>query len=378
MQSWHIVLTGVAAVFCLATQAVAQAQDGAKGATPAIRNPDCRPNELFPAFESFYSPRLAELRQRYQLDGVVKNEADEWKRMLLLRHWIHTHIRIENEHPTPTEDDAIAILDAALKGGGFHCAHFSRVQGAVLNSYGYVARRLGVGPGTMERGGHHGVNEVWVNKFAKWVLIDAKYDLHFEKDGVPLSALEIRDEVWKDNAKSVKQYFGLDGKTRSQTFPDWEVSAETYRWCSWETSTNYFTAMPASRSSVLVMLDDEYFRANTWYRDGKPHWAYKTPYMLATTQRRWIEWTPNVIASNVRVAGQNATVMLTSCTPNLRSYQIKIGNASWADCNEQVELAVKPEAYRVSFRSVNLFGVTGPEHQVQIGAPAAAAGAKVN
>jgi hypothetical protein len=93
---------------------------------------------------------------------------------------------------------------------------------------------------------------------------------------------------------------------------------------------------------------------------------------LATTQRGWIEWTPNVIASNVRVSGQKATVTLSSCTPNFRSYQVRIGDAGWTDCDEQVELAVKPEAYPASFRSVNLFGVAGPEHEVQIGATAGA------
>ena len=81
-------------------------------------------------------------------------------------------------------EDAFAILDAAFKGGKFHCTHFSIVQHAVLNSFGYVTRRLGCGPGLKDDGGHHGVNEVWVNKFSKWVLIDAKYDAHFEKNGV--------------------------------------------------------------------------------------------------------------------------------------------------------------------------------------------------
>ncbi|MFB3891201.1 MAG: transglutaminase domain-containing protein [Phycisphaerae bacterium] len=330
------------------------------------KNPRYCPNELFPAFEDFHSPRMAQLRARYKLDDVVKGESDEWKRILLLRHWIASNIRIENDNPTPTKMDAFAIMDAALKGGGFHCAHTSIVQHAVLNSYGYVTRRLGCGPGTKERGGHHGVNEVWVNKFAKWVLIDAKYDLHFEKDGVPLSALEIRDEVWADGGKSVKACFGPDGKGPRNKFNDWEVSPETYRWCSWETSTNWFTHTPAARSSTLVMLDDQRFRENTWLRDGKPHWALKTPYLIATPNRSWIEWTPNVISSAVKLSGEKATVTLNSFTPNIRSYQVKAGDGQWTDCEDQVELPLKKEMNRFTFRAVNLFGVSGPPHEVRI------------
>ncbi len=99
-----------------------------------VKNPAYRGNEIFRAFENFYSPRVKELRERYELDKVVAGETDEFRRILLLRHWIFSTIRVDNEHPTPTRGDAFAILDAAMKGGGFHCAHFSIVQHAVLNS----------------------------------------------------------------------------------------------------------------------------------------------------------------------------------------------------------------------------------------------------
>ena len=116
------------------------------------------------------------------------------------------------------------------------------------------------------------------------------------------------------------------------------------------------------------MLDDEIFRNNTWYRDGKPHWVYNTPYLIATKQRGWIEWTPNVIASKVTlVAGEDkAVVKLTSFTPNFRTYQMKHGDDPWTDCDDQVEVPLKKERNRFVFRTVNLFGVTGPEHVVQI------------
>jgi len=334
-----------------------------------VENPRYRGNELFRGFENYYSPRVRELRNRYGLDAVVAGETDEWKRILLLRHWIKSNIAIDNNNPTQTRGDTFAILDAALKGGKFHCTHFSIVQHAVLNSFGYVTRRLGCGPGLKEDGGHHGVNEVWVNKFGKWVLIDAKYNAHFEKSGVALSALEIRDEVWRDGAQSVICVVGPDRrpmKPDSETGKS-ETRPDTYRWCSWETSTNRFTTFPARSTSTLIMLGDEIFKKNTWYRDGKPHWAYDTPYMILTTRRDWIEWTPNVINSKVAVKAGKARVFLSSCTPNFRGFQIKASDDTWRDCGEEVELPLAKEGRnRFTFRTINLFGVAGPEHRVEI------------
>ncbi len=335
----------------------------------SVENPRYCGNEIFRAFENYYSQRIRELRTRYGLDTVVAGETDEWKRILLLRHWIKSNIAIDNVAPMQTRGDTFAILDAALKGGKFHCTHFSIVQHAVLNSFGYVTRRLGCGPGLKDDGGHHGVNEVWVNKFSKWVLIDAKYDVHFEKDGVALSALEIRDEVWRDGAQSV---ICLVGPNRHSMKPDSETGKsetrpDTYRWCSWETNTNRFTTFPAKPTSTLVVLDDEIFRNNTWYRDGKSHWAYDTPYLIKTTRRDWIEWTPNVITSKVTIHDEKARVFLSSCTPNFRSFQSRGDDGAWRDCGEEVELPLDSCARkRFTFRTINLFGVAGPDHYLEI------------
>ena len=367
VRAWRLPVITAGVLFVLSLAATAG--ESSRFVVLDVENPRYCGNELFRAFENYSSPRISRLRSRYGLDAVVAGESDEWKRILLLRHWIRSNIAIENDNPTQTRGDTFAILDAALKGGKFHCTHFSIVQHAVLNSYGYVTRRLGCGPGLKDDGGHHGVNEVWVNKFSKWVLIDAKYDAHYEKNGMPLLALEIRDEVWRDGAGSVIRVVGPD---RSPMKPDpetgkWETRPDTYRWCSWETDTNRFTTFPARPTSTLVVLEDEIFRNNKWYRDGKPHWAYGTPYFIKTTRRDWIEWTPNVITSKVTIRDGRAYVSLSSCTPNFRSFQMMDEAGAWRDCGEQFELSLDSGGRKdLVFRTINLFGVTGPEHKVEI------------
>ena len=345
-----------------------QASEEGKFVLVPVENPEYNRNELFPAYENYYSPRVKKMRERYNLDSVVAGETDEWKRILLLRNWIRSNIEIEDYNPTKTRGDAFGILDAGLQGGRFHCAHYSIVQQGVYNSFGYVTRRLGAGPGLKTKGGHHGINEVWVNKLCKWVLIDAKYDLHFEKNGVPLSALEISDEIWKDGGKSVVRSFGLEGTPNNDLYENETVGpqATTYRWVSWETSTNRFTAFPASGSSSLVMYADDIYNNNTWYRDKKPHWAYNTPFLIATPSRNWIYWTPNVITSKVTLGDDSVNVFLTSFTPNFRSFQVKRGTSPWVDCDESVDLPLTKELNHFVFRTMNLFGVTGPEHHVKV------------
>ena len=371
IRRFRLLVATVSALFTLNLVASSRtsAEESSRFVVVPVDNPQYCGNELFRGFENYYSPRIRELHSRYRLAEVVAGGSDEWKRILLLRHWIKSNIAIENDNPTQTRGDTFAILDAALMGGKFHCTHFSIVQHAVLNSFGYVTRRLGCGPGLKDDGGHHGVNEVWVNKFSKWVLIDAKYDAHFEKNEVPLSALEIRDELWRDGAKSVicvvgpdRRRIKPDSKTgKSETRPD------TYRWCSWETDTNRFTTFPARPTSTLIMLEDDIFRINTWYRDGKPHWAYNTPYLIATTRRDWIEWTPNVITSNVTIEGGKASGFLSSCTPNFRSFQNMGDDGTWRDCDEKVEFSLDRRVHnRFRFRTIILFGVAGPEHRVEI------------
>ena len=323
-----------------------------------------RGNELFPAYEDLRHPSIQLLKDRYGLDAVLAGVEGEFNRILHLRAWIKDTIEINDPNPTRVEHDyAIDILDAALAGGAFHCAHFSIVQSAILNAYGYVCRRLGAGDGRLERGKYHGVNEVWVNEFAKWVLIDAKYDLHFELDGRPLSALEMRDEVIKNEAKDVRRCYGVQRIDLEKDFPE---ATETYRWVNWEIDTNRFTAFPSFGSSAAVLLDDEYSLNNTWYRDGKENWAYAANYFVHTVHRSWIEWTPYVIQSYVKIDGNELRVRLTASAPNLKSYQIRYAEGTWKDCLDIVEMKIPDNGVRLFFRAMNVAGVSGPEHKITI------------
>jgi hypothetical protein len=345
-----------------------------------VENPVMTKNTAFKMYEDLTSPKFQDLKEKYKLDTIFNGENDEFKRQLMLRHWIRTIIDISDFEDTyPGEGVAEIILDEALKGQGYHCGHYMVVQNAIMNSYGYVTRCLGAGPGVKGGpDGHHGVNEVWSNTFGKWYLSDAKYDHHFEKNGIPLSALEVRDEFLKNEAADIVMVKGTD---RSSIASDGLKNskgivvnhtranfARTYTWVEYETYNDRYTNWPESGKhvSILTMYEDDFFRNNTWIWDGKPHWAYSVKdHLILESNRDAIEWTPNIIASNVKVEGNAVRIDLESETPNFKTYQMKVlPNSSWEDVPASVTVEADGDRKELVFRAMNVAGAAGPEHKV--------------
>jgi hypothetical protein len=338
-------------------------------------------NTAFKAYEDLTSPKFEELKNKYQLDSVFHGEQEEFRRQLLLRNWIRTVIHISDFEPDyPGEGYPERILDEGLKGQGYHCGHYMIVQNAVMNAYGYLTRCLGAGPGVKGGpDGHHGINEIWSNKFQKWYLSDAKYNHHFEKDGIPLSALEIRDEYLKNKVADVVLVKGPErdpieadgvanakGEMIQKTKADF---AQVYTWIEWESYNDRYTHWPESgdRVSILNMYEDDYFKNNQWIWDGKPHWAYGTEFMKLVSDRSAIEWTPNTISSKVKIENGVAYVDLESETPNLKHYQMKSSaEETWRETAASLELSIDGHREEILFRTVNLAGVAGPEHKIII------------
>jgi len=360
----------VAVVFIPGLLASNAAESSGRYELIEAENPVFRGNHLFVSHENLRSPRFRQLLDRYDLEKVVEGQTNEFKRILLLRHWIKKNIRIENDNPTVTRGDAFGILDAALKGGGFHCGHFMVVQNAVLNAFGYVTRCLGVGPGGTpdSPGGHHGVNEVWSNDFRKWVLIDAKYDTHFEKNGIPLSALEVRDELLRNGAVDLACMQGPD--RRPVDGPEEpEGGPATYRWLTWEIQGDRHSNWPGFHSSALVIWEDEYSRSHRWWRLGRTnkHWAYDAGYFVPTRHREWIEWTPNVLDVTASVEQEQLQGRITSCTPNLLEYQVREEpGGNWLPIDPHFTLPLSRPRHEWLLRSVNLAGVAGPSYRVVV------------
>lgn len=337
-----------------------------------VDNPVYKPNVEFLGFEDLSNPGFQHLIEKYQLDTIFHGETDEFKRILMLRHWIKSVIMINDfGDPYPGGGYTEGILDAALQGQGYHCGHYMKVQNGIMNAYGYVTRTLGAGPGVKGGpDGHHGINEIWLNDYNKWFLSDAKYDHHFEKDGIPLSALDVRDEYLKNKAADILKVKGterLPTDEDPETGTSRERSAQTYTWIEFHTHNDMFTVWP-EHETLLSVYKDDYVENNTWIWADKPHWAYDQPEFMRFVQYRdAIEWTPNTIASETQIEGIVAKIKLISETPNLKEYQMKeMPAGEWEQVEESFGMDLKKKRYELHFRTMNLAGVSGPEHKIII------------
>jgi hypothetical protein len=117
------------------------------------------------------------------------------------------------------------------------------------------------------------------------------------------------------------------------------------------------------------MYNDDFFKNNKWYWGDNIHWAYSMPeFIVKVDERDAINWTPNTIASEVVIDGNEITVKLLSDTPNLKEYQMKaLPSESWEPVSNVTRLSLNKEEHEFVFRAVNLAGISGPEHRVLIG-----------
>lgn len=363
-----LLLVGLGAVACSAQESGAsQEPPGGESRVVAVENPAYRQNELFTSFEDISSPRFQVIRDSYPLAKLIASEQDEFQRILLLRNWVHKQLVIDKSKPVP-EGDALVYLAEGPKGAAYSCGHQEVALNATLNAMGYVTRCVFSGAGAAEGrlSGAHGMCEVWSNSLMKWVIVDSEHDSHFEKNRVPLSALEIRDEVIKNGGADVVRVDGPERVPQTQERPDsYGRTPSTYTFVSWRLQGDVHSALHP-RSSAELVYDDEYWRTHTWGRGGSPHWAYDAGYFIPIKKRGWIEWTPNVLRVRATITGTTANVRINSCTPNFKEYQIRAEGGSWEPVENTFSLQLSKPRHEWRLRSVNVMNVPGPEHRLVI------------
>jgi hypothetical protein len=88
---------------------------------------------------------------------------------------------------------------------------------------------------------------------------------------------------------------------------------------------------------------------------------------MKVQERDAIEWTPNTIASEVKIQGNKLAIELVSDTPNLKEYQMKKSSGDeWVRVDSKLEMELDEPKYELDFRAVNLANVAGPQHRIII------------
>jgi hypothetical protein len=241
---------------------------------------------------------------------------------------------------------------------------------------GWQARKIGVdrrhGPEGMQST-HHGGAEVWSNQFRKWVVMDAQSNLHFEKNGIPLSAWEIRAEWLKNKGADVDHVVGAPPNTvMKNPAMVWRVPDEdeiaTYFWLYIETRAAW-----TKGGSRRIFPQDEANAGEMWYQNddatkrGQLHQGYIRNLFTPTSQHEDAYWTVGVVEAQLTDAAEGVVrLSLDSYCPNRTAYEVSRDGKTWEKVKDEKSLAWKLESgwNMLRLRTVGRGGVIGPETAV--------------
>lgn len=192
---------------------------------------------------------MADLRVRalYARAGIARMERAATSELDLIRRiadWANRqwgHMR-----PLPYASwDALEILDRGEKGDGFWCEYKAALFVQACNAAGLTARIVGINRKDEDS---HMVAEVYSNQFRKWMLVDAWWNCYYERNGVPLSAIEFHQAA--GHLDGIEAVFGPSGKLKEY----------------WALKTGRATSLPHANQRVAVATDPQH-GLNDWYYD---------------------------------------------------------------------------------------------------------------
>lgn len=325
------------------------------------QNPDIVSGRFGFTHEDADEPKLRMLRDQYDLDRVV-GSGGEFDQQVGLRNWRATkfkhgfHVPPECGRLGPIRWDAMLFLQAAEMGASFACPVAAIVYVQLCLAMGWPARLVEIakadtdGP-SADGNSAHTVSEVWSNQFGKWILMDSDCNCHYSRDGVPLSALEVREAWITGDAEAVALEQGRPDNR------DWDVRGLDSRYDSKQMHVDFFRhRIMDYYHTVRVTLRNNHLSQPLWPGGGgdigflpqvewvdalaKPKLMWNgtvRPGVYYSGRRDDLEWRHNQV--NVQLAcetygdpfkpGLLWRVTLDSVTPWFSHYEVGIDGGAW-------------------------------------------------
>ena len=323
--------------------------------------------------ESTDRPELAELRRLYDFDEVASGAGSEFERMLLLKDWVFRNVDFRHNYRFGNLRNTLGILAMAAEGTGFHCSQFAAVYTQLAVAMGWTPRYLFM---RNTRAEEHASNEIWSNEWAKWVFIDVTWNLHIEKDGVPLSTLEIRKEWLTNGGTDLVYVFGAGEQSERYTSDDFPVQrSDNNAWIWWPIDEVFISY---TYQMALVTRNDFFSHG-----DGSGEAIWDDIVILKDevngSDRRWsFRNRPNVTDMRALYHDVNRVDILAcdldartlalkldafgpfNDTPNFQEYLVRIGDGPWRVSEPLVVLRGRERSRTVQARVRNKAGVLGP------------------
>jgi hypothetical protein len=305
-------------------------------------------------YERFDEPKLRILRERYNMDRVVEKARTEFRKMVLLREWVKS----QWWHGTPTKQgnkpDALHILKRAKKGEQFFCDHYSVTFVQCALSLGWNARRINVH--TSGYNGHT-IAEIWSDQYSKWIIMDTDLNIHYERDGIPLNALELH-KVWINEGETgIKEINIREGNPRPRSDIEmlrapWKLVDYYYQFVI-NLGNNFFSKLKKGEILEWGELPPGawWFDENTMIKKGARH---------ITDKEGDLYWTLNQTKLDFKAQKKDSLrVNLTTATPNFDKFLVKIDDGAWKEEEDSFLWNLHSELNKIEVKAVNKFGVEG-------------------
>jgi hypothetical protein len=324
-------------------------------------------------FQALDEPTLDHLAAREHLRELVAGAPRQFDQILRVQDWVNAQWPDGTPNPYPPWN-ALTVLDWIRSGktGGF-CAQYAQVFLQSLAALGFTARYVEIG--SRDNPYAHYVTEVWSNDFDKWVLMDADYNLHFERHGIPLSAREIHDALVSLSLADVVTVSGTPrpGHATPSIWP--QATAELYYYVRYHLNADHLSRQgdaPFDRFEDMIEFEDA--RVPAW--EASP--VLSTYPKVRLTRRRVsdpvsVSAKLNQVDVRMRSAGDHLLTLDVSDNVLHRAfyeYRVSVnGDAPglWQSvAGPTLNLPLPDAGAFVEIRGVNIRGVAGPASTMRI------------
>ena len=313
--------------------------------------------------------RVVLLRERYKLDEVVAQGKTELDKFVLLRDWARFTAPkgwdMGSAYWVPPWDALILLETNKRPIALCMCTHYSVIFTQCALALGYNAREVILD--------HHCVAEIWSNQFGKWILMDTgnstdpTLNCHFEKDGVPLNALEIR-RLWKAGREKEIEvvYTPPRGRISGDELKDKnQCGLANFRRFAIPFRNNHLeTPFPGELEHGQAHY---YADVYLWWEDAAAPVA-SPEYGNTTCRSGDFYWTLNKTAIDLQQtdAADTLKVTLDTVTPNFQKFVVSIDGGEWEQRPASLPWKLHEGENVLRAKSVNGFGVEGIESVARV------------
>jgi len=163
-----------------------------------------------PAFPFKYQDmthqKVRDFGRRIGIGQMMESSKNELELVQKICDWANSRWGHMQPMPYPAWDGR-EILDKVEKGDAFWCTFKAALFVHACNAAGLNARMLGI---NIKDSYAHTVTEVYNNDYRKWVLVDPWMNCYYQRNGIPLSALQFHQSV--NDSNGINVIYGSNGR----------------------------------------------------------------------------------------------------------------------------------------------------------------------